>query len=154
MGARSWGLWAHVGHKDGSLASVHHECLRALVRSSWRVLLALFLGAAHMGACPRSLLGALVGACGQGFIGCLWGVGGGVGGTVAGAPFIIACGHLWALLVGPCGWLRAFFMSACGRLYALVGGSVALLRAHSAVHMGAYITGVQTFFSWGLNMFT
>ena len=87
VGAPSWGLWAHVRHKDGSLASVHLECLWAALLPLWAFLLAgasrrmwgLFLGAfgcaAHMGARPRSLLGALVGACGRGFIGCSWGGG-------------------------------------------------------------------------------
>ena len=87
-----------------------------------------------------------------------------------------ACGRMWAgfhwvlvgrhccrrslhnclrALVGALGgrlWVVAGVLHEC--LRALVGGSVALLRAPSAVHMGAYITGVQTFVSWGLNMFT
>ena len=135
-----------------SLASAHHECLRALVGSTvafvgvplggaCRRMWALFLGAfgrvAHTGACPRSLrVEELVGACGRRFIGCLWTrVGGTVGSLHECLRALVGAlgGRLWVEV------LRAFFMSACGRLWALVGSSVALLRAHS---VGAYMTGV------------
>ena len=75
-------------------------------------------------------------------------VGWGVGGTVAGAPFIIACGHLWALLVGACGWLRAFFMSACGRLWALVGACGRQCCAVAGARSGPY----GRLHYWGSNL--
>ena len=113
--APSWGLWAHVGHKGGSLASVHHECLRALVGGTV----------------------ASVGACGRRFIGCLWAR---AGGTVAGAPFVSACGHLWALLVlaGACGRLWAAVLRCCGRAQRSIW-ALALLT----------LLGFKPFFHWG-----
>ena len=145
VGAPSWGLWAHVGHKDGSLASVHLECLRALVGStvasvgsSWRVLLGACGGSswalsglrriwalAHALCWVRlwaHLGGVSLGACG---------VGGGrhccrrslhnclraLVGALGGRLWVVAgvLHECLRALVGACGRLWAAVLRCCGR---------------------------------------
>ena len=163
-------LWALLRGACGRMWATRTEVLQACIMSAcgrlwaallplWAFLLAgasrrmwgLFLGAfgcaAHMGARPRSLLGALVGACGRGFIGCLWG-----GGRHCCRRSLHNC---LRALVGALGgrlWVVAGVLhEACGRLWA------AVLRCCGRPQRSIWaltLLGFKPSFHGGLNMFT